>query len=169
MEPGLIARAAAALRPSRSLVDVGPGIRPQRLVRAARHLCIEPHGQYVRWLRRRGYEVIQATAREALPAIEPADAIVMLDVIEHMEKAEGEAVLRLAREKAGKVVVLTPLGYREQRYAEGARDAWGMNGTFWQTHRSGWLPEEFAGWSVFVDPVFFRKKGGAFVAIWSRP
>jgi len=133
------------------IVDVGPGIRPQPFYRAATHLCIEPHPEYCEWLRARGYPVLEGTALDILPTVTPCDVVFMLDVIEHMEKAEGAECLRVAREKARQVVVYTPNGFHEQSYKEGEKDAWGMNGTHWQTHRSGWTPEEFPGAKILAE------------------
>ncbi len=164
----LINCAAAAIWPSRDVVDIGPGIRPQCFIEAARALCIEPHDEYAEWLRRHGHEVVQATAQEALPGLGRVDTIFLLDVIEHLEKADGVEVLRLAVEKAAQVVVFTPLGFLEQRYEGDQRDGWGMNGQHWQTHRSGWTLDEFPGWLTLADPAFFGSRGGAFFAIWQK-
>ncbi len=89
-----------------------------------------------------------ATALEALTELEEnVDSIVMLDVIEHMEKTVGKTVLKLAEEKAkSQVVIYTPFGFKPQ---EG--DAWGLNGHEWQRHRSGWTPDEFPDWRVVSD------------------
>ncbi len=62
------------------------------------------------------------------------DAVVALDLIEHLRKSEGLQLLqsmeRIARRR---VVVFTPTGFLEQ-------GAYG--GNEWQIHRSGWTPEE---------------------------
>jgi len=128
----------------------------------AKHICIEPHYEYAEWLRERGYPVVQATALTVLDKMERVDTIFMLDVIEHMQKDEGLAVLEIAKKKANQVVVFTPIGFHEQSYKEGDKDAWGMNGTDWQTHRSGWMPSEFAGWNVHEGVVACP----AFFAVW---
>lgn len=64
------------------------------------------------------------------------DAVVALDVIEHLERKQGEALLaemeRIARRR---VVVFTPNGFVEQ----GARD-----GNPFQVHRSGWTAADFS-------------------------
>lgn len=145
--------------------DIGPGIRPAIFYRAKEHICIEPHEEYADWLVCNGYElVIRKKAIEALPIVPRCGVIFMLDVIEHMEKEEGWETLKLAREKADQVVLFTPLGFHEQSYKEGDKDAWGMNGTNWQTHRSGWEPHEFHDARIFSDPVFHGSYG-AFFAI----
>ena len=142
--------------------DVGPGIRPALFYRAPYHLCIEPHEEYAHWLKSNGYPVVRQRAREALAGIDRVGVVFMLDVIEHMEKEEGWETLRLAREKADQVVLFTPLGFHEQSYKEGDKDAWGMNGTYWQTHRSGWNPDEFPDARIFSDPVFHGTYGAFF-------
>lgn len=164
----LFQMAAASLQHSDFVLDVGAGIRPQDLIKAKRHLCVEPHGEYVEWLKENGYEVLQSSALEALSKVPNLDTVIMLDVIEHMDKSEGMEVIRLCQEKAKQVVIFTPLGFCKQEYQEGDKDAWGMNGTEWQTHRSGWEPSEFRGWDVSADPTFHGERGGAFFAIWRR-
>lgn len=134
------------------ILDVGVGIRPVRWYRPTRHICIEPFEPYCRILRTAGYEVVQATASDALRELR-GDAVYLLDVIEHMEKPVGLEVLELAKQAARyQVVVYTPNGFRAQ-----SRDVWGLGGDEWQTHRSGWTPEEFEGWDVecFLEEGFF--------------
>jgi len=149
---------APYIRYAEVIADIGPGIRPQPFYKPKRHICIEPHDEYADRLEGRGFEVLRSTALAALPRIERVGAIFLLDVIEHMEKAEGEACLRLAVSKADQVVVFTPHGFKEQSYKPGDKDAWGLNGCHWQTHRSGWTPDEFPGARIFSD-------GSAFFAL----
>jgi hypothetical protein len=157
------------LKDGGSCDDIGPGIRPQTLRRYNRHWCVEPHGEYADWLEARGWGVFRLSALEHLRiGGNYVDALFLLDVIEHMERGEAEEVLSLAKKAAGQVVVFTPLGFYPQSYAEGEKDAWGMNGGHWQTHRSGWTPDDFTGWEVEVDPST-HEGHGAFFAIWTRP
>lgn len=155
---------ARHIRRAQRICDIGPGIRPQPFYRADFHLCIEPHEEYANWLKDKGYPVLLGTAQEWLQGIDPVEVIYMLDVIEHMDKDDGRLVLDLARKKAKQVVVFTPLGFYEQSYKEGEKDAWGMNGTHWQTHRSGWMPEDFPDARIYADPKFHGNYG-AFFAI----
>ena len=152
------------IKQSDRVCDVGPGIRPALIYRAPYHLCIEPHKEYADWLEGNGYTVVRQRAREALKDIERVGVVFMLDVIEHMEKEEGFETIRIAREKSDQVVVFTPLGFKEQSYKDGEKDAWGMNGTYWQTHRSGWVPDEFPGWKIFSGHTSIP----VFTAIWTR-
>ena len=158
--------AAAGIRHSEFVLDVGAGIRPQTFIKAKRHECVEPHREYADWLRDNGYCVWESTAIDVLPQMHELDTVVMLDVIEHMEKDEGLEVIRLCKEKAKQVIIFTPLGFCKQSYEDGEKDAWGMNGMKWQTHRSGWKPSEFQGWTTYCDESFHRDRGGAFFAIW---
>ncbi|MFO0270396.1 MAG: hypothetical protein ACK53W_07675 [Gemmatimonadota bacterium] len=147
------------------VVDVGAGLRPQALVTGERHICVEPHGEYADALEAAGYTVVRDTAVAALEAMPAVDTIVALDVIEHMDKAEGLRFLDVAKRKAKQVVVFTPLGFLPQEET-GATDAWGLHGQHWQKHRSGWMPKEFDGWITFVDRNFHDHiPAGAFVAV----
>lgn len=165
MMPQLFEDAAQHIKKAERIADIGPGIRPQPFYTAKEHICVEPHGEYADWLEAQGYPVVRKTAREALREMDRVGVIFMLDVIEHMDKEEGVECLRLSLEKADQVVVFTPLGFHEQSYKDGDRDAWGMNGTHWQTHRSGWTPDDFPGARIFVNPVFHHGAYGAFFAL----
>lgn len=141
------------------VLDVGAGIRPMQWYTPRRHICVEPHKTYWERLLAAGYECVKATAYDVLYNAKPGefDAIYLLDVIEHMERAEGEAVLA-AIEKAQpqQSVVFTPDGFVAQ---EG--DAWGLDGAEWQRHRSGWTASDFPGWAI-------TKHGKGIFAVWTR-
>lgn len=129
-----------------TVLDIGPGIRPMGWYTPERHICVEPHGPYADMLYRAGYEVWRVPALVALANAEPGsiDAIYMLDVIEHMEREEGEEALRLAQALSPKqIVVATPVGFLPQH-----GDQWGLGGEHWQEHRSGWVPADFPGWRI---------------------
>ncbi|MGL5712289.1 MAG: hypothetical protein ACRCX2_04665 [Paraclostridium sp.] len=78
------------------------------------------------------------------------------------------------------LVIFTPLGFLDQSHPDGI-DAWGLDGVNWQTHRSGWTPEDFpsiegGSWSFFVCSDFhhyncngvpLNPPRGAFFAIWT--
>ena len=125
----------------KTVLDIGAGIRPMPWYAPRRHICVEPYGPYADRLETAGYEVIRQTAKEALQVEREGHAVYLLDVIEHMEKADGLEVIDLALRGARQVVVFTPYGFMQQDH-----DVWGLDGHHWQTHRSGWLPEEFPGW-----------------------
>jgi SAM-dependent methyltransferase len=68
--------------------------------------------------------------------LEPAsfDAVVALDLLEHLDKADGEDLLEtLERVARQRVVVFTPNGFVPQ---------YDIGGSAWQRHRSGWTAAE---------------------------
>ena len=76
------------------------------------------------------------------------DLVIALDIIEHITKAEGIELMRQCEEIAKKAVIIeTPNGFVPQNI-----DIQGHGGDEWQTHRSGWEPEEFEerGYKVFL-------------------
>ncbi len=153
--------------PCDRLIDVGPGIRPFDGFQAKTHLCIEPHGEYVDVLIRQGYPVIKDTAYSALPPLRNFETILFIDVIEHMTKQDGVVCLNFAKTFATKqVIVFTPLGFMEQGTGEDDLDAWGMHGGHWQTHKSGWTPDEFEGWDILIGEDYHGTHS-AFAAIWN--
>lgn len=144
-----------------SVVDIGPGVRPQSLVRAKIHTCVEPHPEYFEQLdAHEEFVSLNMTGKAYLGLANQVDTVVMLDVIEHMTKEDGLEVLELAKDIAlEQIVVYTPNGFREQK--TGVHDKWGYPGTHWQDHISGWTPDDFHGWAIVHD-------GGMFFAIWDR-
>ena len=68
------------------------------------------------------------------------DLVLVQDVIEHLEKADGWKLLDMAEGLAKQAVIAnTPHGYFPQNI-----DTWGLGGDVWQTHRSAWYPGDFA-------------------------
>lgn len=168
------------------VLDVGPGIQPQSYFRPRTHICVEAHAPYLERLRADraadpGMVCLRGTWQQVLPHLpdNSVDTAFALDLIEHLEKEDGFALLReMSRVARVQVVIFTPLGMYPQQYGEGDADAWGMDGGHWQTHRSGWLPAELArvgeGWEAVVVPEFhhadqhgqpLEKPFGAFWAI----
>ena len=145
------------------VLDIGTGIRPMQWYRPGRHWCVEPWPAYCDILREGGYEVVQTDAKTALGAM-VAEAVYMLDVIEHMEKADALQVLELAKSVATvQVVIHTPYGFIEQ-----ATDPWGYGAHDLQSHRSGWLPEEFKadGWRTQLFHPHPTLPPEGFYALW---
>ena len=69
------------------------------------------------------------------------DIVLMLDIIEHLEKHESLALIETATRLARvAVIVETPEGYVPQNI-----DIWGHGGDEWQTHRCGWEKAELEG------------------------
>jgi len=61
------------------------------------------------------------------------DLALLIDVIEHLDKEEGHRVLAELLERARRVLIATPWGFRPQE----------VTGSPYETHRSGWLPWDF--------------------------
>ncbi len=133
------------------------------------HICCEPFQQYLEQLQEkikhahdRTFVLLKATWSEALELFPPksVDSVFLVDVIEHLEKAEALRLLKateaLAREQ---IAVFTPLGFLPQRHSDG-KDAWGLDGGDWQEHKSGWEPEDFDdSWDIYAAKVFHTEDG----------
>lgn len=165
----IFAVAASRLAPGKSCLDIGAGIKPQRMMRFAEHICIEPHGEYADWLEQHGYRVLRGPAQDRLAEAPAVETVFLLEVIEHMPESDGRAILETAKTKATRDIVLSsPLGFYDHPHERpDGTDNWGLNGAKWQKHVSGWTPDMLGdGWDAIVDP---RYGGyGAFVAIWRR-
>ena len=111
----LFVKAKPHIKDAGIVLDVGAGLRPQTLVTCANHICIEPHHEYTELLWGEGYTVICAAAPAAFDLVhERIDTVTMLDVIEHMEKADGrECIARACALAQQQVIVFTPLGFME--------------------------------------------------------
>ena len=159
--------ARALVKPACSVLDIGCGLRPQSIIPAPNVLvCVEAHAEYVAELRRRFAGTTTLIIHDRVPeclAVLPdrcVDTIFMLDVIEHLEREAGRNTLseceRIARRQ---VVVFTPLGFMPQDET-GETDGWGLHGHFWQTHRSGWTPDDFGErWHVIACQDFHQING----------
>jgi hypothetical protein len=157
------------------VLDIGCGIRPFSIFKPKVHLMAEPWDQYVPYLQSRfqaeaGAVPLRLTVPHDLRLLpdKSVDSVFMLDLIEHLEKDDGRAVLAEAERVARRqIAVFTPYGFLEQHYAPGDRDGWGLDNISLQTHRSGWLPEDFGeDWEFLVcDGYHGNKEFGAFYAI----
>jgi SAM-dependent methyltransferase len=137
----------------RSVLDVGCGIRPQQLVKAERYLGIDAHQPYIDALGDpEHFRCSHWQPALAEFADQEFDLVTALDFIEHLERDEGLEFIAEAQ-RVGKLVVLfTPVGPFPQKFSD--PDQWGMDGGFWQTHRSAWTPADFDGWEIYVLPGF---------------
>ncbi|GEM_PF-1215028 len=76
------------------------------------------------------------------------DLVLLLDLLEHLERAQGERLLDMAERIARVAVILeTPRGYVPQNL-----DIWGWGGHTYQTHRSAWERDELEarGYTVLL-------------------
>jgi glycosyltransferase involved in cell wall biosynthesis len=166
------------------ILDIGCGIIPQNFIKPKVHICCDPFKQYLELLKDninngkdRSYVFINASWSEVIKIFpeKSIDSIFILDVVEHLNKDEGIKLLKetekIAREQ---IVIFTPLGFLPQKHPDG-KDAWGLEGSKWQEHKSGWLPEDFDdSWEIHAAKEFhyendfyikFPKPYGAFFAI----
>jgi SAM-dependent methyltransferase len=78
------------------------------------------------------------------------DLVLLLDIIEHLEKDDSIRLLKIAERIASTAVIIeTPNGFHPQNI-----DILGFEGHHWQTHRCGWSTEELEdlGYRTFVRP-----------------
>lgn len=142
-----------------TVLDIGCGIRPQTYVKPRYHICVEPYAEYVDYLNKlslanKTLRIVKGTAQEVLlnSRQDEVDSVFLLDVIEHLTKSEARYVIdKSVKAAKNQVVIFTPLGLREQMYKEGETDGWGYHGTIWQTHLSGWTPDDFTDeWELLI-------------------
>jgi len=147
-----------------TVADIGCGIRPQTFIKAKKHICFEPHQQYIEHVKKdltkeafEKFAFINTDWEGAANALKDnsVETVFLLDVIEHLEKEKGVQLLEKTISKATKqVVIFTPYGFVEQNH-EGEKDAWGLDGAKWQEHKSGWMPEDFGeAWEFYVSKDF---------------
>jgi hypothetical protein len=150
------------------ILDVGCGIRPQTLAKVNQHICLEAHSQYIEhydknvlskksFFGKRKFLFINDTIDFLFNKFprKSVNAIIMLDVIEHLDKEYAKKVISIFEEIAiNDIIIFTPYGYVEQLHPDG-KDAWGLDGGKWQEHKSGWTPDDFdETWNCYVCPDF---------------
>lgn len=159
---------AARVEDVEVVLDLGPGIRPQPFVKKPYlHICVDAHRPYLERVKREvgddpKYVFINAPWAEAVRMFpdKSVDTVFAIDFIEHLEKEDGLNMIREAQRVARRqVVIFTPQGFFPQSYEDPQKlDRWGMDGGYWQTHRSGWLPEDFGDeWEFVISPDFITE------------
>lgn len=170
---------ASVLMQTDVVLDIGCGLRPFSLFRPLVHLAIEPWEQYFIYLQKRfytepGFIPLKVMAPDGLSMFpdKSVDTVLLLDVIEHMNKDVGRHALMEAERLARKqIAIFTPLGFIEQSYEVEEKDAWGLDNIELQTHKSGWKPEDLGeNWEFIVCDSYHKhpKTGeifGAFYAV----
>jgi hypothetical protein len=131
-----------------TILDVGCGSdSPLQFVHGPRKVGVDAFAPSLEASRARGLhdEYLQMELQGLALAPKSYDAVVLLDLIEHFEKAEGLAFLaRLEAIARRKVLVFTPNGFLAQPPYEDNP---------WQLHRSGWEVGEFEGLGYRVEGV----------------
>lgn len=174
------------IKRSVSSIDIGCGIKPNNLLKTKQHICVEPFIEYVNLIKDlipfERYIILNATWEKALILFpdKSIDNIIFSDVIEHLEKNDGIALINECERIAKKQIILfTPLGFMPQVIEEDKMDGWGMKGGSFQEHKSGWNLDDFdERWDIFCAKEYhfhdhegnkFEKPYGAFWAIKNIP
>lgn len=176
----LVMEALKWIRKGGVTVDIGCGLAPHVVPESAEHICVDPYQPYLdRVAATPGWKVpmryVQATwdgaVKERLVA--GVDRVFLFDVIEHLPKEEGQRLLvETLKQEPKQVVLFTPIGFMPQETDRNPNDPWVIKDGDWQTHRSGWVPDEFPDWFILSHPAFHKRDGqtwGAFFAIWNHP
>ena len=154
---------AKHINPTHKVLDLGCGILQQfgGITPWPHYLAVDGFLPYLEHL---STSVSAMTLHGMLPDVcnqfldNSWDVVLLIDVIEHLEKEDGNAVLdhmeRIARHK---VIIDTPSGFLPQE----GWDAWGFPTCELQAHLSGWEKEEFTdrGYAVSFLPNFSEQGG----------
>lgn len=123
-----------------SVLDLGCG--PNSLVQysnAPHKVGVELYEDYLNESKRKGIHNTYIKEDVAKVSFEPKsfDAVVMIDVIEHLSKEDGlELIKKMEKWARKRIIILTPNGFIHQ-------DELDHNPL--QTHKSGWNAKEFRG------------------------
>jgi len=166
--PTLQAWITAETRGASCVVDLGAGFfdKLRYVPPMARKIGVDVFPAYL------GFAPPGVTARlgdirewDSLIQHDDCDVAMMIDVIDHMSKADGVRLLRGLKDVFRKILVMTPDGFVEQN-----EDVTGYENE-WQVHECGWTAEELAaeGFKVELKENFHAHMGiGALFATWSR-
>lgn len=156
-------RIEALILPTDRVLDLGSGVlvpfQGRRV--GAYHLAVDAHAPYLE-------QIGQPSLLGVLPDIlyapevyeQPWDVVLLIDVLEHMEREAGIETLDRAVSLARRLVVaFTPDGWCPQ--GEEIGDAWGLPWTEWQRHISAFAEEDFTsrGFRTELSPIIPRAAG----------
>jgi SAM-dependent methyltransferase len=138
----------------RTVLDVGCGLSfKSQYVEAEVRVGVDIHRPFLEAIETRvPYAAVCADALDIGRLFLPRsfDLVLLLDLLEHIEKPDALRLLEMAETIARvAVIVETPRGYIPQNI-----DIWQKGGDAYQTHRCGWEPEEFTrrGYAVVERP-----------------
>jgi hypothetical protein len=125
---------------------------------------IEPYEPYAKQARKAGYdEVVSVDVRKAdLPE---ADAVVMLDFIEHIPKREGLNLIKTLQGRVKMMIVTTPSRFHDNM------DVVEETGNQFEKHVSHWSSDDlkalgFSVGEVMLDDVLKAVYGNLLFAVW---
>lgn len=164
-----------------SVLELGCGVGDKlALCQADYRHGVDAHRPYLERARERwgprlhvlDHRDMLAFAKEAVVAKQGSgeilwDAVLLIDVLEHLFRPEGRRVLFWCRELARRrIVVYCPENYEPQHH-----DSYDLGGEAWQTHRSAWWADDFERRGF--DTVRWENQNGpdrhAIFAIWNQP
>lgn len=164
--------AAGLLAPSVTCADIGPGLRPQRLLDCPVHVLVEPWRPYADQLVITYPDklVVNTFATPYLGAMvdKSVDTIFLLDVIEHIEKEEGQALLQEALRVARvQVVIFTPLGFMPHEVHDTPSEWGDIPHGITQKHLSGWTLQDLPNAMHVICEDYHDSSYGTFGAFYS--
>ena len=127
----------------KTVLDVGCGLSlKSQYVDAEVRVGVEIHRPFIERIEATvPYAVVNANALDIGRLFLPGsfDLVLVLDLVEHLDKSDALRLIEMAEAIARVAVIIeTPRGFVPQDI-----DIWQGGGDQYQTHRSGWEPEEF--------------------------
>jgi SAM-dependent methyltransferase len=93
------------------------------------------------------------------------DMILMIDVIEHLEKERGMELLREAKRiTKGTILLLTPLWWTDNLDCMSDKDSPYYENPY-ERHKSLWAKEDFKGWTEVTELGFIRNY---YIGVWEK-
>jgi len=133
----------------------------------------EPYLRYVKDNEARFYceDAINWCARQKPGSF---DLVLLIDVIEHLRKREGDRLLEAAKQVARRRVILyTPEGFRKQTPEESASAVQRVYGVprmvnEFQKHQSGWTRAELENAEFAISTMMRKMAKRMLYAVWNR-
>jgi hypothetical protein len=145
------------LLPTKILVDLGVGVRPNFFVGQEFTVCVELYKPYLEHLKKNLVgENLVLVEEDALSFLkkQPSksiETIISTDLIEHLSREDGlELISEIERTVRKQAIVVTPRGFMPQEIHEEDDDGWGFVGNLLQNHVSAWEPEDFPNWELII-------------------
>jgi len=96
------------------------------------------------------------------------DVVLMLDVLEHMQRSQAMFMLEDSKRVARRsVIAFTPEGFMEQDEEVGGLAPWGFNANEHQRHLCGLYREDFTGWEIQSGKPY--RGCETMLCVWAQP